>query len=101
MTVLENDCPICFESFESNAKVVVLGCNKLHMLHENCYNMFLQTNEKNGVSSVCPMCRAPIDKAAATKKILEKKAEIKRQDSFKSDQSLDADITNKGLGVSV
>ena len=101
VTLLENDCPICFESFESDAKVVVLGCNKLHMLHEKCYDMFIMTNTKNGVESVCPMCRAPIDKSAATKKILEKKAEIKRQDSFKSDQSIDADISSKGLGVTI
>ena len=101
LDIIENDCPICYESFETDAKVVVLSCNKLHMLHEHCYNMFLVTNAKNAVDSVCPMCRAPIDRAGATKKILEKKPELKRQDSFKSDQSVDADISSKGLGVTI
>ena len=85
-TILENDCPICFTNFEPGAKVVVLQCNKLHMLHETCYKIFIETNDKNRVESVCPLCRAPIDKEAVTKKILEQEPNpVGRFDSLKSD----------------
>ena len=63
-------------NYNPGDKVAILACNKLHMFHENCYAIFLAANEKNGIPSVCPSCRKPIDKNATTKKVLEAKKEV-------------------------
>ena len=82
--LLESDCPICFESYNPGDKVVVLGCNKLHMFHESCYDIFTQHDEKNKKTSVCPSCRKPIDKSATTKKQLDMKKKVASLERFDS-----------------
>ena len=87
-TIFGDDCPICFMTFEPGDKVEVLACHPTHMLHEACYRMFIETNEKNGVNSFCPMCRAPVDKTKTTRKLLNQAPEEKQEDPFYRDQDV-------------
>ena len=80
-TIFGDDCPICFMTFEPGDKVEIFGCHPTHMIHEGCYAMFKKTNEKNGVRSVCPQCRFPIDESKITKKLLQKRVD-EHEDPF-------------------
>ena len=70
-SVFRNECCICLEQFEPGSKVDVLACHPHHMLHEDCYNVFVASNEAKGNRLVCPMCRKPVDKQATRKKVLQ------------------------------
>lgn len=67
---LSNDmgvCPICADTMMreeggEKMKLVLLPCNPLHAIHEECYNQFITHNEKVKQKSLCPMCRTEIDK---------------------------------------
>jgi len=87
-SVFGDDCPICFMTFEPEDKVEIFGCHHTHMLHEGCYRMFIETNEKNGVNSYCPMCRAPVDKSKTTRKLLNKAEEKEPEDPFYRNQDV-------------
>jgi hypothetical protein len=60
-------CPICADSMmidqdsPEKKKVVLLSCNPLHAIHEDCYISFIAFNEKAKNKSLCPMCRTEID----------------------------------------
>lgn len=42
-------------------KIVLLSCNPLHGIHEECFVSFKAHNEKVKQKSCCPMCRIEID----------------------------------------
>ena len=46
-------CPICFESFKSEKKVVSTHCG--HLIHNECIQKWLNTG-----TNTCPKCRTPI-----------------------------------------
>lgn len=46
-------CPICFESFKSEKKVVSTQCG--HLIHNECIQKWLNTG-----TNTCPKCRTPI-----------------------------------------
>ena len=46
-------CPICFESFKSEKKVVSTQCG--HLIHDECIQKWLNTG-----TNTCPKCRTPI-----------------------------------------
>ena len=46
-------CPICFESFRSEKKVVSTQCG--HLTHDECIQKWLNTG-----TNTCPKCRTPI-----------------------------------------
>ena len=46
-------CPICFESFRSEKKVVSTQCG--HLIHDECIQKWLNTG-----TNTCPKCRTPI-----------------------------------------
>ena len=46
-------CPICFESFKSEKKVVSTQCG--HLIHDVCIQKWLNTG-----TNTCPKCRTPI-----------------------------------------
>ena len=81
-SVLGGDCPICFMNFEEGEKVEVLACHPTHMMHEGCFAMFCETNDKNRVRSACPQCRLPIDKTKIKRKVLKLKMD-EHDDPFK------------------
>ena len=74
-SVFGDECPICYMTFEEGEKVEIFDCHPTHMMHEGCYAMFKKTNEKNGVRSVCPQCRFPIDETKIKRKLLQKRVD--------------------------
>ena len=55
------DCPICMVTFEKGDKVMDLPCHIQHLVHDVCFNQFVEFQKKNGREALCPECRAKID----------------------------------------
>ena len=66
-------CSICTLEFEPGDKVMLLGCHKTHMLHEECFNELDRFCSKKVVALTpltCPICRKLVDKKKVVKKKL-------------------------------
>jgi hypothetical protein len=58
----QQECPICLLEFTPGDKISVLGCNKLHFMHEDCIKTLIDfRKEKDRKNAKCPMCRVEID----------------------------------------
>jgi len=49
------ECPICLEAFATNQEKVSNSCG--HSLCSSCTMIYLRTQQKNGQTLSCPMCR--------------------------------------------
>ena len=65
------ECVFCYEEMADKDKVIQLKCYDTHQFHEECYNNFVEHFEKNGQRLLCPLCRAPVDKNAVIKKVIQ------------------------------
>lgn len=51
-------CAICTESFDAHKKVCATRCG--HVYHENCIQMWMQTQTRQSIPTNCPKCRATV-----------------------------------------
>ena len=58
-------CPICTCELDagSERKVLQLGCNPLHVVHEVCFNDLKKFMEDARKDITCPVCRAIVDQS--------------------------------------
>lgn len=54
-------CPLCTKTFTEHEACVVLPCNKNHVFHGSCLNLWrYQTTRTNSPNVLCPTCSLPI-----------------------------------------
>ena len=59
---------MCISEFIPGEQVIVLACSDLHVLHRFCFEELLRFNKGNGVPTLCPYCREPVDERKFSKK---------------------------------
>ena len=70
LSMRDTACVICTMEFEAPCTISELACHKKHVLHEECLGDWIKHNEQKGTDSLCPICRAKIDKDKIVKKNL-------------------------------
>lgn len=54
-------CAICCEKNQFESTVATTQCEKPHLFHSACMNRLVESNEKNDMPQVCPLCRSNLE----------------------------------------
>lgn len=89
MSMVDACCAICTMPFEAPCEIQQLVCHQKHILHTECYQDWINHNERNYKTPRCPMCRAVIKKDEVVKKKMEAPAMVQNQNPFAQEKVAD------------